>query len=93
MVNIDPHHQREKGLVPVLTPQGEIMWVHPDLVEGQQWITATNRKSSGASPCNVVGASSREAETDVASVTDFGEETIVFAAEPNAPLVTRTCLG
>ena len=38
MINIDPHHQREKGLVPVLTPQGEIMWVHPDLMEGQQWI-------------------------------------------------------
>ena len=36
VVNIDPHHQREKGLVPVPTPQGEIMWVHPDLVEGQQ---------------------------------------------------------
>ena len=39
MVNTDPHHQQEKGLVPVPTPQGESMWVHPDLVEGQQWVT------------------------------------------------------
>ena len=35
MINTDPHHQQEKGLVPVPTPQGAIMWVHPNLVEGQ----------------------------------------------------------
>jgi len=34
VINIYPHHQWEKGLVPVLTSQGDIMWVHPDLVEG-----------------------------------------------------------
>ena len=68
VLNTDPHHQREKGLVPIPTPQGEIMWVHPDLVEGQQWTTVTNRKFMGeakVSPCNVVCAFSREAETDV----------------------------
>ena len=61
MINTDPHHQQEKGLVPIPIPQGEIMWVHPDLVDGQQWTTVTNRKSKGktkASPCNVVCASS-----------------------------------
>ena len=36
IINIDPHHQREKGLIAVSAPQGEIMWVHPDLVKGQQ---------------------------------------------------------
>jgi len=36
VLNIDPHHQQEKGLIPVPTPQGEILWVHPDLVEGLQ---------------------------------------------------------
>ena len=25
MINTDPHHQQEKGLVPIPTPQGEIM--------------------------------------------------------------------
>jgi len=39
MINADPHHQQEKGLVPIPIPQGEIMWVHPDHVEGQQWTT------------------------------------------------------
>ena len=36
MLNTDRYNQREKGLVPISTPQGEIMWVHLDLVEGQQ---------------------------------------------------------
>jgi len=72
------------------------MWVHPDLVEGQQWIIVTNMKSRGkakALPSNVVGASSREAKTDVASVIDSEEETIVLTAEPNAPLVAKTHSG
>jgi len=96
VLNIDPHHQWEKGLVPVPTSLGEIIWVHPDLVEGQQWTTVTNRKFKGkakASPCNVVCASSRKAETDVPSLTDSEEETIILAAELNAPLIAGTRSG
>ena len=79
VINTEPHHQRENGLVLVPTPQGETMWVHPDLMEvpylmeGQQWTIVTNRKSKGkakASPCNMVCASSREAEINVSSLTD-----------------------
>ena len=72
------------------------MWVHPDLVEGQQWTTVTNRKSKGkakASFCNVVCTSSREAETDVPSLTDSEEETIVLVIELNEPLVAETRSG
>ena len=72
------------------------MWVHPDLVEGQQWTTVTNRKSKGkakASPCSVVCASSQEVETDAPLLTNSEEETIVLAAEPNAPLVAGTRSG
>ena len=68
VINIDPHHQQEKDLVPIPTPQGETMWVRSDLLKSQQWTTVTSRKSRGkakASPCNVMCASSREAETDV----------------------------
>ena len=95
MINIDPHHQQEKGLVPVPTPQGEVMWVHPDLMDGQQWTTVTRRRSKGkakASSCNVVCASSQEAETDVPSLTDSKEKTIALATEPNQ-LVAGTRLG
>jgi len=69
------------------------MWTHPDLVEGQYWTTISNRKSRGkakVSSCNVVCASFRKAETDVPSLTDLEEETIVLATEPNAPLVIGT---
>ena len=44
----------------------------------------TNRKSKGkakATSCNVICASSRKAETDVPSLTDSEEETIVLATE------------
>jgi len=54
--------QKAKGLVPIMTKSREIMWVHPDIVEGQQLTTVTNRKSKGkekAPSCNVVCASSR----------------------------------
>ena len=96
VINTDPHHQQEKGLVPIPSPQGEIMWVHPDLMEGQQWTTVTSRKSKDkakASPCNVVCAFSRKAEINVPSLTDIEEETIVFTVEPNAPLVAGTRSG
>jgi len=45
VINIDPHNQKEKGLVPVPTPRGGKMGVHLDIVESQQWTTVTNRKS------------------------------------------------
>ena len=93
VINTYPHHQWEKDLVPVPTPQGETIWVYPDLMEGQQWTTVTSRKSRGKAkvlPCNVVCDSSREAVFDVPSLTDFEEETIVLAAELNAPLVAET---
>ena len=41
----------------------------------------------------MVCASSREVETDVPSLTDSEEETIVLTAEPNAPLVAGTRSG
>ena len=95
MINIDTHHQQEKDLVPIPTPQGEVMWVHPDLVDGQQWTTVTSRRSKGkakASSYNVVCVSSREAEIDVPSLTYSEEETVVLAAEPNQ-LVAETRSG
>ena len=41
----DPHNKKEKGLVPFPTPQGGIMWVHPNLIENHQWMTVINMKS------------------------------------------------
>ena len=50
------------------------------------------QRQGKASSCNVVCVSSREAETDVPSLTDSEEETIVLAAEPDQ-LVAETRSG
>ena len=83
VINIDPHNQREKGLILVFTPQGETMWVHPDIIESQQWTTITRRKfkdKAKASSSNVVSISTREAKEDVASLTSSADEKSAFAA-------------
>ena len=72
VTNTDPHNQSEKGLILVPTLQGETMWVHPNIVESQQWMTITSRKSKDkakASSSNVVSVSTREIEEDVTSLT------------------------
>ena len=77
VINTNPHNQKEKGLVPVPTSQGETMWVHPGIVKSQQWTTVTNMKSkrkSRASSSNVVSISTRETEEGVATLTSSGEE-------------------
>jgi len=87
VINTDPYNKKEKGLVSVSTPQEEIMLVHYDLIESQQWTAVTNRKSKGkgkASSC-VVCASSREAETDVASITNSKRKKL-FSPQNRVPL-------
>ena len=69
MINTDPHNQKKKDLILVPTPREKTMWVHPDIVQSQQWTIVTNRKSKGkanASSSNVVSISTRETEKDVA---------------------------
>ena len=47
VINIDPHNKKEKGFVPVPTTRGEIMWVHLNIIESQQWTTVIHKKSKG----------------------------------------------
>ena len=64
------------------------MWVHPDIVESQQWTTVTNWKSkdkSKASLSNVVDISTRETEEDITYLTSSGEEKSAFVADTGAP--------
>lgn len=45
IINIDPRQCQKIGLVPVPTPDGGIMWVHPYLVKGDdQWTTMSLKK-------------------------------------------------
>ena len=83
MINTDPHNKKGNGLVLVPTSQGEIMWLHPYLFKSQQWTTVINIKSKGkekASACKIC-ASSREYETDVASIINSEEEEIILTIE------------
>jgi len=96
VINTDPYNQKEKGLVPVPTPRGETMWVHPDIVESQQWMTVTNTKSKGkakVSSNNVVGIFTRENEEDVASFTRSGDEESTFAADTGTPPTSKIRSG
>jgi len=62
------------------------MWVHPVIIESQEWTTVTHRKPKGktkASSSNMVGISARETEEDIASLTSSGEEESALAADTN----------
>ena len=72
------------------------MWVHPDIVESQQWTTVTNRKSKGqakASSSNVVSIPTRETKEDVTSLTSSGEEESAFVADTGEPPTSKTQSG
>jgi len=48
------------------------MWIHPDLIESQQWMTVIDRKSKGnakVSSSNVVSVSIRETKEGITSLT------------------------
>jgi hypothetical protein len=89
LTNIDLHGSREKGLVPISAPKGEIMWVHPDLIKDQQWTVGTGKKARGkakASSCNMIGVSAIEDDAQIASSTDSGQENLALFPEPEIPL-------
>lgn len=56
IINVGPHLAQTQGLVPVLAPNGEMMWVHPDLTKGEQWIRVTfnKKKRTGKNVGNCV---------------------------------------
>jgi len=69
------------------------MWVHPDIIESQQWMTVTNKKSKGkakASSSNGVSISTRETEEDVTYLTSSGDEESAFVADAGAPPISKT---
>src|SRR3954466_9416967 len=82
VINSDPHHQQEKGLVRTTIPRGGAMWIHPDLLdEVTPWTTVSRKKSRGKTKqANVIIASSIEPDSDVNSLTDSEEEEEVLVA-------------
>lgn len=91
-INSDPHHQQEKGFIPILTADDRIMWVHLDLFDdNDQWTTVTRKKSKGKSrQYNVIIASTLQPNSDVNTLTDSKKEEVVMAASTNGPLAAVT---
>ena len=68
------------------------MWVHPSIVESQQWTIVTNRKSKDkakTSSSNVVGIFTRETKENVTSLTSLEKEELAFAADTVTPLTSK----
>ncbi|ONK57058.1 uncharacterized protein A4U43_C10F16180 [Asparagus officinalis] len=78
ITNDDPHNQREKGLVPQTLPDGQVMWVHPDLLHDEQW-TAPPSKEAKKKPCNVVSTILGRDDAAMTALTDSEEDTNIFA--------------
>jgi len=65
----------------------------PDIVQSQQWMTVTNKKSKGkakVSSINMVSISTRKTEEVVVSLTNSGDEESAFAADTCTPLTSKT---
>src|SRR3954465_11843745 len=95
VINSDPHHQQEKGLVRTTIPGGGAMWIHPDLLdEHTPWTPVSRKKSRGKTKqANVIITSSIEPDSDVNSLTDSEEEEEVLAASFAGPLAAATRSG
>nr|ABD63154.1 hypothetical protein 20.t00006 [Asparagus officinalis] len=89
--NVDPHSQKDRGLVPLTTQKGEIMWVHPDLLRDQQWTSTSSKKKGGkAKSSNMISPSITENDDHLKPLTDSEEERIALAAYPGDNPGTRS---
>jgi len=52
VINPMVEQQKTKGLIPITIESGEIMWVHPDIVQDEQWETSKLKLKDKS--CNAV---------------------------------------
>ena len=64
--------------MPHTAPNGEILWVHPDLIEDDQWTTSSTRKGKGKS-CNATSTIFEEDGNEAPTFPLSEEEQEVFA--------------
>jgi len=80
--------QDNKGLVPLTLETGEIMWIHPDLVQDEQW-DSKKSKSKGKS-CNVISILPDDDNFTSTSLSDAGGEKHVCVTQTDVPQPTGT---
>ena len=60
--------QDNKGLVPLTLETGEIMWIHPDLVQDEQW--DSKKSKSKDKSCNVISIRPDDSNLTSTSLSD-----------------------
>ena len=93
IINSDPYQQEKKGMVQYATPSSQSIWVHPDLLEDEQWTSVTSKRSKGkGKACHAVSAALEDEGAETASLTDYDEEgaTLATQTEPIPISGTRT---
>ena len=69
---------------------GEIMWVHPDIVQDEQW--ETSKFKLKGKPCNVVSLVTDNDSVTITSLSDSEGEKLALATQPtiSQPVGTRS---
>ena len=81
-------YQEIKGLVPLTLKTGEIMWIHQDLAQDEQW-DSKKSKSKGKS-CNVISVLPDDGKLTSASLSDSEGEKHVCTVQTDVPQLTGT---
>jgi len=68
--------QKAKGLIPITIKSKEIVWVHPDIVNDEQW-EFSQPKLKGKS-CNIVSLVTDDDTMTIASLSDLEEEKLAL---------------
>jgi len=64
----------------MMTKFREIMWVHPDIINDEQWESCKPKLKDKS--CNVVSLATDDDAVIIASLSDSEEEKLVLAAQP-----------
>jgi len=82
--------KKAKGLVPMKTKSGEIMWVNPDIIKDKQWESSKPKLKDKS--CNAVSFVTNDDAVTIASLSDSKEEKLVLAVQPatSQPISTRS---
>jgi len=63
--------EEAKGLVPITTSYGEILWVHPDIIKDEQW--ASSKPKLKSKLCNTISLTTDDDIMTIASLSDSEE--------------------
>jgi len=81
----------DKGLVPLTLETGEVMWIHPDLVQNVQ--RSSKESNSKGKSCNVISVLPDDGNLTSASLSDSEGEKHACIAQADAPQQTGTRSG